>query len=286
MHVVRPSRTRLTGKLTGSLAALALIGTLTACGSDDSEPAEAQDPAPTSSSSTATDESSPSESTSESTSEATDEPSVIDDGAQVDVTAFVDRLQAGIENTKYAHIEFTMGGAGGDMKGSGDLDYTSKPPNMDMSMEMGPETVGMLLVDGFMYIQSSQAGGKYIKYDLSDPNNPLGSGLADQLDPAGSIKTFTEALSSVVSGGTEDVDGRELDRYELTIDTTQLKGQAETAGLPEEMQFTVWLDEEDRMAKTSMGLGPVQYDATLSDFDKAVELKAPPADQVIEPPTA
>lgn len=282
MLVVRPTRTRLTGRLTGSLAALAMLGTLTACGSDDSQPAEAQDPAPASSSSSATDEASPGEVT----SEATDEPSPIDDGGQVDVTAFVDRLQAGIERTKYAHIEFTMGGAGGEMKGSGDLDYTSKPPNMDMSMKMGPETVGMLLVDGFMYIQSSQAGGKYIKYDLADPNNPLGSGLADQLDPAGSIKTFTEALSSVVSAGTEDVEGRELDRYELTIDTTQLEGQAATAGLPEEMQFTVWLDDEDRMAKTSMGMGAVQYDATLSDFDTAVELEAPPADQVIEPPTA
>ena len=101
---------------------------------------------------------------------------------------------------------------------------------MQMSMEMGPETIGMLLVDGIMYIQSSQAGGKYIKYDLSDPSNPLGSGLADQLDPAGSIETFTKALSSVTSSGAEDVDGRTLDRYVLTVDTTQLGGQTDTTG--------------------------------------------------------
>ena len=50
--------------------------------------------------------------------------------------------------------------------------------------------------------------------------------------------------------------------------------------------MVVWLDDEGRMAKTSMGLGAVQYDATLSDFDKAVELEAPPADQVVSPPAS
>jgi len=270
MHAVRPTRARLTG----SLAALALAAALTACGSDDSGSADDQDPAAPSSSTT--DGSSPT---------ATDEPSQIDDGAQVDVAQFVSRLRAGIDNTDYAHIDFTMGGAGGEMKGTGDVDYTVKPPNMQMSMEIGPQTVSMLLVDGMMYVQSSQAGGKYIEYDLSDPNNPLGSGLSEQLDPAGSIEAFTKAVSSVSSSGEEDVDGRTLSHYLLTIDTTQLADQS-AAGLPPEMQFAVWLDDQDRMAKTSMAMGAIQYDATLSDFDKPVELEAPPADQIVTPPGA
>ena len=72
----------------------------------------------------------------------------------------------------------------------------------------------------------------------------------------------------------------------LTVDTTQLGGQTDTTGLPAEMQITVWLDDEDRMAKTSMGMGAIQYDATLSDFDKTVDLQAPPEDQVVTPPAA
>ena len=277
MHAVRPTRTRLTGAL-AALAAWSLAATLSACGSDGSEPADAQDPATTAASSTATDGSSPSGST--------DEPSPIDDGAQVAVAQFVSRLRAGIDNTDYAHIAFTMGGAGGEMKGSGDVDYTVKPPNMQMSMELGPEAVGMLLVDGVMYVQSSQAGRKYLKYDLSDPSNPLGSGLAEQLDPAGSMETFTKAVSSVTSSGEEEVEGRMLSRYVLTVDTTKLPTGASTAGLPAQMQITVWLDDQDRMAKTSMAMGAVQYDATLSDFDKPVELEAPPEDQVVTPPAA
>lgn len=279
MRTPRPTLRRLTG----GLAALALGAMLTACGGN--EPDAADDPAaaaPSSSPAEDTPGADPSGST-----EATEEPQEYDDGGQVDPDKFVARLQDGIARTKYAHIEFTMGGAGGEMTGSGDVDYTVTPPNMQMSMDLGQESVGMLLIEKIMYVQSSQAGGKYIKFDLDDPANPLGSGLSEQLDPAGSVEAFTEAVTSVTSSGREDVDGRTLDRYELTVDTTQLAdGAGSNASLPPEVTMVVWLDDEGRMAKTSMGLGAVQYDATLSDFDKAVELEAPPADQVVSPPAS
>lgn len=279
MRTPRPTLRRLTG----GLAALALGAALTACGSG-TEPDAADDPAPAATSSSAPAD----DPTSADASEGTEEPQQYDDGGQVDPDEFVARLKAGIAKTKYAHIEFTMGGAGGDMSGSGDVDYTATPPNMQMSMKLGPESVGMLLVDGVMYVQSSQAGGKYIKFDLDDPANPLGSGLSEQLDPAGSVEAFTKAVTSVTSSGSEDVDGQSLDRYELTVDTTKLAsdGSGTSAPLPPEVTMVVWLDDEGRMAKTSMGLGAVTYVATLSDFDKAVELEAPPADQVLSPPAA
>ena len=278
MRTPRPTLRRLTG----GLAALALGATLTACGG--SEPDTADDPAAAAPSSSAPAEDLPGAES----SEATEEPQEYDDGGQVDPDMFVARLQDGIAKTKYAHVEFTMGGAGGEMSGSGDVDYTATPPNMQMSMELGPQSVGMLLVEKVMYVQSSQAGGKYIEFDLDDPANPLGSGLSERLDPAGSVEAFTKAVTSVTSSGSEDVDGRTLDRYELTVDTTKLAddGQGSTAALPPEVTMVVWLDDEGRMAKTSMELGPVQYDATLSDFDKPVELEAPTADQVISPPSS
>ena len=279
MSTPRPTLRRLTG----GPAALALGAMLTACGG--SEPDVADDPT----ASAAPSSSAPAEDTpGAAPSDATEKPQEYDDGGQVDPDKFVARLQDGIAKTDYTHIEFTMGGAGGEMTGSGDVDYTAKPPNMQMSMELGPQSVGMLLVDKIMYVQSSQAGGKYIEFALDDPANPLGSGLSEQLDPAGSVEAFTKAVASVTSSGSEDVDGRTLDRYELTVDTTQLAddGTGSNAALPPEVTMVVWLDDEGRMAKTSMGLGPVQYDATLSDFDKAVELEAPPADQVVSPPAS
>jgi hypothetical protein len=50
------------------------------------------------------------------------------------------------------------------------------------------------------------------------------------------------------------------------------------------MDISIWLDDQDRMARSTMDMGAITYDATLSEFDTPVELEAPPADQVATPP--
>lgn len=270
MHIARPIRVRLAT----ALAVLALGAALTACGSE--EPDATDEPTTTESSATP----------SEATDSPSEEPSKIDDGGQVAPQQFADRLKAGIDNTDQAHLEFTMSGTGGEMKGSGDVDYTGETPEMQMTMEIGPQTLAMVLVDGKMFVKSSQAGDKFMSFDLSDPNNPLGAGFAEQLDPAASMKNFVTALSSVTAAGSEEVDGRSLDRYELTIDTTKLADESQTGQLPAEMTVTLWLDEKDRMARSVMDMGAITYDASMTDFDKELNLKAPPSDQITEPPVS
>ncbi len=271
MHSVRPTRTRVTA----ALASLALGSVLTACGSDEPEAGTLPTSAATSSTAEAT----------ETTDAPSEEPSEVDGGSDVAVGEFAERLTAGIEKTKQAHLEFTMSGAGGEMAGSGDVDYTSDPPEMQLTMEIGPESLAMLLVRGKMYVKSSQTGDKYLSFDLSDPTNPLGAGFSEQLDPAGSMKSFVTALASVTRAGEEDVDGRSLERFELVVDTTKLSGQAGAGQLPAEMKVTVWLDDQDRMARSVMDMGALKYDASMSDFDKALDLKPPPDDQVAQQPT-
>ncbi len=272
MRTTRPSIQRLTG----GLAVLALGVTLTACGgSGDSDSVD--DPArASSSSSTSTD---PSEST------ATDEASPIDDGGEVATADFVSRIQHGIENTKYAHIVFSMKAGAGGMEGQGDTDYTVTPANMKMTMTVGGQDMNLLLVDSVMYIESPQAPGKFLKYDLTDPSNPLGSQFTDQLDPAASMAKFAQAVSSVTSIGEEDVDGQGADHYVMTIDTSQLGTASPAAGMPAELKADVWLDGDDRMVKSSIELGQgTTYDATLSDFDKPVDISAPSADKILTLP--
>ena len=269
MRATRPTIHRLTG----GLAVLALGVALTACGgSGDSSAAD--EPAPAASSSTSTD---PSETVS------TGEASPIDDGGEVAVADFVARIQHGIENTRYAHVEFSMDGAAGGMEGQGDTDYTVTPANMKMTMSISGQDMNLLLVDSVMYIESPQAPGKFIKYDLSDPSNPLGSQLTDQLDPAASMAKFAAAVSSVTSLGEEDVDGQSADHYVMAIDTTKL-ATASPTGMPADLTADIWLDGDDRMVKSSIDLGEATYDATMSDFDKPVDITAPPADQVVVAP--
>ncbi len=275
MRTSRPTIQRLTG----GLAALALGVTLTACGgSEDSE--SAQDPAgsdTTAASSTTTE---PSESAS------SDAPADIDEGGEIAPDQFAQMIKDGIAKTTTAHVVFSTGadGAGG-FTGDGDVDYTAKPPNMQMTMNISGQKMQMVMVDGVMYIESPQAPGKFMKYDLTDPTNPLGSQFVDQLDPAKSMAQFADALSSVQSLGDEDVDGDTLAHYLMTIDTSKLSSATQAAGLPQELKADVWLDDEGRMAKSSIELGQgATYETTLSNFGEPVEIKAPPADQVMTAP--
>src|SRR3954467_14856216 len=146
MRTVRPLRIRVAG----GLAVLALGGSLAACGSDSSGGAQAtDDPA----SSAATASGSPSDDPT-----ASDSPATLDDGGEVAVADFVARIRKGIEATDSAHMDVTMSGAGGEMNAAGDVDYTVTPPNMSMTMHLGPQRMTMLLVDKVMYVQSSQQG--------------------------------------------------------------------------------------------------------------------------------
>jgi hypothetical protein len=269
MRIARPTSQRLTG----GLAVLALGVALTACGGSGSDAAD--EPAPAGSSSATTD---PSDSTS------TDEASPIDDGGEVSTADFVARIQHGIANTKYAHVSFSMGGAAGGMDGEGDTDYTVTPANMRMTMSVSGQDMNIQLVDNDMYLESPQAPGKYLEYDLTDPSNPLGSQMSGQLDPAASMAKFAEAVSSVTSIGEEDLNGDSADHYLMTIDTSKLATASPAAGLPADLKAVVCLDGEDRMVKSSIDLGEATYDATMGDFDKPVDISAPSADQVITTP--
>ena len=262
-------------RLTGGLAALALGLSLASCGSDDSGAADEPNATDSSATSGATDQ--PTEST------ATDDPADIDEGGEVSPQQFAQMIQHGIEKTKTAHVTFTTSGGAGGFSGDGDVDYAAAPPNMQLTMKVtASQELHMILVDGVMYIESPQAEGKYIKYDLSDPNNPLGANFVDQLDPATAMTQFTQALSSVSSLGDEDVDGQTLAHYVMKIDTSKLQTATQSTEMPAELTTDVWLDDENRMAKSSIDLGQGStYDTTLSDFDKPVDIQAPSDDQVV-----
>jgi hypothetical protein len=276
----RPSLRRLTG----GLAALALGVTLTACGGSDDSSAADTTGGSSGATSGATDEPSDVQSSDDT---STDDASPIDDGGEIAPDQFAAMIKDGIENTKTAHVSMsTSGGAG--LQAEGDVDYASKPPNMQLSMKVAGQELNMVLVDSAMYIESPQSPGKFLRYDLTDPNNPLGSQLLDQIDPAQAMSQFADALSSVKSIGKEDVDGQQLAHYVMTIDTTKLANASQGAGMPAELTADVWLDDQNRMAKSSvdLGSGGGTYDTTLTKFDEPVSIKAPDPSKVIEAPTS
>ena len=262
-------------------AATALLLSLAACGGDDAD--------------TASDEPAASGSESSEGGETVDQP---DEGETVDNADFVDDMMSGIEASTTAHMTMSMDFGGGEMDMEGDVDYTTDPVSMSVQMSqeaMGEEGLEMVLVDGIMYMNMGQmTNNKFVEFDLSDPSSlPPGMGdLGNQLDPLAAFEEFEPALKTVTFVGTEDVDGEELHHYDVVMDSTKLESLEDLpaeAGVPEEVGYDLWFDDEFRIRQMEMVMDmetPVSVEAQMFDWDEPVEIEAPPADQIAEQPTA
>lgn len=264
-------------------AATALLLSLTACGGDDADTASDEPSA------------SESESTESGDTAAADQP---DDGEVVDKAEFVDDMMSGVEASTTAKMTMSMDFGGGTMDMEGDVDYTTDPVSMSVQMTqeaMGPEGLEMVLVDGIMYMNMGQmTNNKFVEFDLSDPASlPPGMGdLGNQLDPLAAFEEFEPALKEVTFVGTEDVDGEDLHHYDVVMDSAKLESLKDIpaeAGLPEEVGYDLWFDDEFRIRQMEMVMDmetPVSVEAQMFDWGQPVEIEAPPADQIAEQPSA
>ncbi|CAI9419231.1 LppX_LprAFG lipoprotein [Nocardioides sp. T2.26MG-1] len=224
-------------------------------------------------------------------------------GDEVDPDEFIGIVVDGMEASTTAHMTMTTTmGQLGEMTAEGDVDYTADPVAMAMtlamptSMPMGDQPADLRFVDGVFYMSMGElTGGKFWKLDPADSSSPLGDlgPMLDQMDPTAMMQRLEPAIDSVTYAGEEDVDGRSLDHYELTVDAAAL-GKAMNAPkgalgqLPDSVSYDLWLDEEHRMVQTTMEL-PIQgmtasVEMTVEDWGKDVSIEAPPAGQITDMP--
>jgi LppX/LprAFG-like lipoprotein len=223
-------------------------------------------------------------------------------GDTVDPDKFVDTVSDGVKKSTTAHLEMKVSsGAELATDASGDLDYTTTPPSMKMTMKvpMAGES-DMILSDGIFYMKiGSMSGGKYWKIDPSEKGGMLdGMGLdkmLDQSDPLGSLESLKSGIDKVTFEGNEQVGDRDLDHYKLTIDMqavlTSLGSKlpaGSTDAMPKSVTYDLWLDDQDRFAQMKMAypLMGQQFsmEMVVDDWGKDVSIEAPPADEVTKMP--
>lgn len=221
------------------------------------------------------------------------------EGEEVDPADFMADLKEGFEASTTAKMGMDIDYGAGAMEADGEVDYTTDPPNLTMSMSEGAMGVGSLdmrLVDNVIYMNlGSMSQDKFVRFDLDDAKSlPPGlDQLEGQMDPLAAFEDMEDALTSVTFVGTEDLEGDEVNRFEVTVDTTKMDTMQQLpaeAGLPEELTYELWLDGEYRMRKADMTMaldaGPVQQVSTvytLSDWGTDVTIEAPPEDEVADP---
>jgi hypothetical protein len=275
-----------------ALATVVLLGSLAACGSSSSDDG-----------SSAKDDTAPSGSASDGAGGTV--LTGLSTGDEVDPGDFVDTIKDGLKSSSTAKTTMKMSmGDTMSMEAHGVLDYTTTPPEMAMTMSMGAGGQDLdyetRLVDGVMYLKMGQiSGDKFWKIDPSDPDGPLAEmgmdKMLDQSDPLGMLESVEPAIGKVTYAGSDDVDGRDLDHYELTVDPqAMLKELAPSAGadmkseIPDDLTYDIWLDDQNRFAQMKMDI-PVMNQTTsmtmsVTDWGTDVSIEAPPADQVTDMP--
>ncbi|MDN4161742.1 hypothetical protein [Nocardioides abyssi] len=287
--MTRRPRTR---RLLAAVAVAPLLSAaLVACGGDG-DSGEASDPAVESSATTDADEAAETEGD----ADAGD----LEEGQEVTAEEFVAIVTAGVEESTTATVTTSTTFGGTELSGTGVIDYTQTPVAIEMDQDLGGSSTKVISVDGIAYINLGELSqGKFWKVDPSDPDGPfaaLGMGeVLQQSDPVASLQAMEDGIEKVTYVGEEDVDGRDLDHFEMTVDlASAMKNlgsdipKSATKGMPEALTYDVWLDEEGRFGRMVMDM-PVmgqssRTEMTIDDWGSDVSIEAPPASEVTDMP--
>jgi hypothetical protein len=193
-----------------------------------------------------------------------------------------------------AHVEATVEAAGQTLDLAGDVAHLDTPesPTFDFAADAGgDQDFRLLVVDGTLYVSgsgiSSRGGKKWVKSDISDPDNPIAQ-IFQTANP-GNFSSYLQGVTDFQDKGAETVDGVDTEHYSVTVDTNEMlaanpvfKGQSVSQlGLPEKLTSELYVDDENRPVEIAVDLAAAgAFEVHFSDYGKDVSVQAPPADDV------
>lgn len=279
--------TTMRTRWTALLSAGALSLTLAACGGDDAAEGEPT----TSEAVTSEDGAATADAGAEETSEATSSDADPAEGEDVDIQEFLAMLKSPGEEKLSSYtmtMTINMGGQAMEMEGAVDLTGDQAALDMDMTMP-GMGAVSMIMAEGrvFMSMPGVTEDGKYMEV----PPEQLGdvSTQLDEVDITSTWDAWEAGAKSVTFLGEEDVDGQDMRRYEVTVDTQaaldaggQTGDDADTASamLGDEITYDVWLDGDNLMRKVAFEMEGVVTEMFANNYGEAQGIAVPSEDQL------
>src|SRR5690606_18756186 len=261
----------------------ALVLTLAACGGDDSP--EVED-AGVGTSTTQADADDDSSTGTQTDSDEGDAGGEIAEGEEVSTEEFIALLKSpGMDNLTTFTMDMDMGAEGESlvMRGAADL---SGPPALDVEMEMpGVGQVHMIMVDGqaYMSMPPMTEEGKFIKVPFEDFMGEDTEDFTDTVDMTSQWDDWETGAQKVTFMGVEEVDGEQLNHYELLLDTSQLDAE-DTVGMPSEITYDVWLDDQNIMRKVTFNMPDVEAVVLMDNWGEPVDISAPAESDITELP--
>ena len=208
-----------------------------------------------------------------------------------DKGAFIAAIKSGSEQMTSAHVEMVMDAQGQTITMSGDTKMDAKKPAMQLSMDMGSAMkLDMILLDKVLYLQGipGVGDGKWAKMAVTGEMAKEFEKSLEQADPSKMAETYEDAITDVKFVGPDTVDGESLQHYEVTMDTKALGDTLPdgAAGLPDTLTYDMWLDGQDRIRQVVYSVSDIKAEMKMSKYGEPVDIKAPPAADVVEVPTS
>lgn len=213
-----------------------------------------------------------------------------------------------------AHVEMTYGGELAEAAGldattqQADFRFGTGPDDqaMKLSMVEGGTAMEVVVLDGTLYLNMADTGGApewvSIVPDEIGQDDPLAEMIGVIADSVGSMdvaaqtELTADAVTSFEHTGTEQVDGQDVDVYEVLIDASKLPAAsggtdpvaagAVAAGVLGEMSMAYRVSPEGLLLSvdtiTAVDGQDMTMTMTYSGWGEPVSIEAPPADQVTD----
>jgi hypothetical protein len=185
-------------------------------------------------------------------------------------------------------MDMELKGAGQEMTMSADVDNRSPDQQaIDMTMTGGAGDMHFILVDGIGYLSApGLSGSKFVKIDPDEDNGQL-SQLVEEMVSSADLESQFEPWEAGMTGleyvGQGEVDGVEAQQYRVTVDSAeafQAQGQPVPAGVPDSLDYDVWLDDAYRMLKVQFEVAGVAADLRVSGHDDEITVEPPSKAQI------
>jgi hypothetical protein len=264
-------------RITGAAAAVALALALTAC-SDSSD--DAGTPAETAATQGSDQDSPPAD-------------DGADDAAGSELTAenFAEVMAASMQaNTRY-RMTTTTSGSGVESTSVTEVHVKDgKAATRTVTETMGQETT-IVTVDSDYYMNLGPlTDNKFFKLDLGAEGGEMAKSLAEMaqsISPEQGLEMMKDSIESVEVVGQEDVAGIPTTHYALTLDLSaigealgqELGQDAGPTALPTDatsITSDYWVDEDNRIVKTSTEVMGFTTESVYSDWDdESIVIEAP-----------
>lgn len=213
------------------------------------------------------------------------------EGEQIPIEEFLALLQAPGEDMLSSYtITMNMEMEGQQSAIDGAVDLSGDSPRMRITMgtpDMGEVELIYAGGEAYMAIPGLTPEGMY----LLAPADLLGDTAdLEEIDVSTQWDTWEQGAQEVIFLGEEDVDGEQMRRYQVTVDTAaaaEAAGEdaaaATSLGLEETIVYDVWIDDESLMRMMTFGnMGMEDMSMRMDNWGEEQDIQVPDPEQVMD----